>query len=288
MIPIPQYPLYSATIPLLGGSPVSYYLNEETGWGLDVKELDSSYENANKKGILPRGLVVINPGNPTGQCLDVSNMEEIVDFCKRRNVVLFADEVYQENIYIDSKRPFTSFKKVVKKMGSNYENVELVSFHSVSKGVIGECGKRGGYFELSGFSPQVVEQIYKIASINLCPNVPGQIIMGLSVNPPKENEPSFGLWRKETREIYDSLRRRAEKVVSTLNKLQGISCNPVEGALYAFPSIKLSQKAIDAAAKAGKNPDLFYTIQLLENTGVVTVPGSGFGQIGRASCRERV
>ena len=186
MIPNPQYPLYSATIPLLGGSPISYYLNEETGWGLDVKELDSSFEASQKKGISARGLVVINPGNPTGQCLDVENMEEIVDFCQRRNVVLFADEVYQENIYNDKKRPFSSFKKVVKNMGSKYDSVELVSFHSVSKGVTGECGKRGGYFELQGIDEAVKEQIYKIASINLCPNVPGQIIMGLMVKKKKK------------------------------------------------------------------------------------------------------
>jgi alanine transaminase len=62
-------------------------------------------------------------------------------------------------------------------MGSDYANQELFSFHSISKGVVGECGRRGGYFECTNISPDVVAQIYKIASISLCPNVQGQILV---------------------------------------------------------------------------------------------------------------
>ena len=275
MIPIPQYPLYSAGIPLFGGSQVNYFLDEEEGWGLNVQELQRSYEKAIKGGVTPRGLVVINPGNPTGQVLDVPNMKDIVKFCEEKNVVLLADEVYQENIYSEAKKPFTSFKKVVCDMGAK---VQLVSFHSISKGVTGECGKRGGYYELLNFDKPVVEQIYKLASISLCPNVPGQILLSMMINPPKPSGPSYKRYKEETEGIYESLRRRAKKVADTFSKLDGISCNPAEGAMYAFPKISLPEKAVNAAKEAKKSPDLFYTINLLENTGVCVVPGSGFGQ----------
>ncbi len=85
------------------------------------------------QGVHVRGLVVINPGNPTGQVLSEANMKEVVQFCADNDIVLLADEVYQTNIY--AKTPFTSFKKVVAQSKSP---VELVSFHSVSKGFLGE------------------------------------------------------------------------------------------------------------------------------------------------------
>jgi len=139
MIPIPQYPLYSASIPLFGGSQLNYYLDEEKEWGLEVSSLQRVYDDAKKKSITPRALVIINPGNPTGSCLEVANMREILEFCHKNKVLLMADEVYQANSYV---KPFTSFKKVLRQMGKQYETLELVSFHSVSKGGIGECGKR--------------------------------------------------------------------------------------------------------------------------------------------------
>jgi aspartate/methionine/tyrosine aminotransferase len=95
-----------------------------------------------KKNIDVRALCIINPGNPTGQTLSFDAMKSIIEFCKKENVVLMADEVYQANIYTHDL-PFHSFKKVLKSMGKAYDDVELISFHSVSKGTIGECGRRG-------------------------------------------------------------------------------------------------------------------------------------------------
>lgn len=132
-----------------------------------------------------------------------------MDFCFRKHIVLMADEVYQENVYVKDK-PFVSFKKVLFEMGSKYsDNLELASFHSVSKGFIGECGKRGGYMELVNFDADVKAEVYKLASIGLCPNTIGQLVVDLMVNPPKEGEESYPLYKKERDAIYDSLRRRA-------------------------------------------------------------------------------
>ncbi len=277
MIPIPQYPLYSATIPLLGGKQVPYYLDEANNWTMRVSELEQAMTRAREQGVHPRGLVVINPGNPTGQCLEHRDMEAILDFAARHKLVLLADEVYQDNVY--ASKPFLSFKKVLHGMGTQHRhNVELLSFHSVSKGMLGECGKRGGYLEMTNIDPAVVEQYYKLSSIGLCPNVTGQLVVSLMVNPPRPGEPSHTLYHQERSASYDSLKRRAELVVKQLNQLEGIQCNPAEGAMYAFPRITIPRRAVELAKAEGHAPDAWYCLQLLARTGMVVVPGSGFGQ----------
>jgi len=223
-------------------------------------------------------LAIINPGNPTGQVLPEANMREIVDFCHQNEIVLLADEVYQENIYVKKDKPFHSFKKVLSSMGSKYKDLELVSFHSVSKGFTGECGQRGGYLEAINMDPAVKAELYKLSSVELCPNTSGQMLLDLMVKPPKEGEQSYSLYIQERDTIYQSLKRRAEKLTKFLNSLEGISCNPAEGAMYAFPQIYLPIKLVEAAMKKGQKPDTFYAISLLEETGLCVVPGSGFGQ----------
>ena len=145
MVPIPQYPLYSASIALYGGELVPYYLDEEKGWALDLAEMRRSLQAARAKGICVRGLVFINPGNPTGQCLTESNLRDLISFCFENELVLMADEVYQENIY-NPRLPFISARKVLGNMPEPVKSgLELCSFHTVSKGAWGECGMRGGY-----------------------------------------------------------------------------------------------------------------------------------------------
>jgi len=277
LIPIPQYPLYSATIDLYGGQKLGYFLNEEAGWKLETPELERVIKESIKNGINPRALVVINPGNPTGNCMDRKSMEEIVDLCYRHKIVLMADEVYQDNIYRDGQE-FVSFKKVLREMGPQYQKLELVSFHSVSKGFYGECGKRGGYLEMVGFQDAIKEQVYKLASIGLCPNLVGQVVVDVMVNPPKPGDESYEQYKKEKEAILSSLKRRAQLLTTALNKLPGMSCQPAEGAMYAFPQITLSPRAVAAAAAQNRVPDAFYCKELLDQTGVCVVPGSGFGQ----------
>ncbi|XP_047180276.1 alanine aminotransferase 2-like [Vigna umbellata] len=278
LCPIPQYPLYSASIALHGGFLVPYYLDEASGWGLEIPELKKQLDVAKSKGINVRALVVINPGNPTGQVLSEENQRHIVDFCKQEGLVLLADEVYQENVYVPEKK-FHSFKKVSRSMGYGENDVTLVSFQSVSKGYHGECGKRGGYMEVTGFSAEVREQIYKMASVNLCSNISGQILASLVMSPPKVGDESYESFMAEKGNILASLARRAKTLEDAFNKLEGVTCNKAEGAMYLFPQIRLSQKAIKAAEEAKTAPDNFYCKRLLNATGVVVVPGSGFGQV---------
>ena len=140
-----------------------------------------------------RALCVINPGNPTGQCLSRRDQEDVLRLCAAEQIVLLADEVYQDHVYAEG-REFTSFRKVAHEVGL-LGKLPLVSFNSISKGAVGECGRRGGYMQLSGVDAGVAEQLLKLASINLCPNVSGQICCALMMTPPEEGDPSHALVR---------------------------------------------------------------------------------------------
>lgn len=278
LVPLPQYPLYSASIALYGGSMIGYYLDESQDWAMSLDSIKAQLKKAREEGKAVRGLVYINPGNPTGQCLAYDNLKEIVKLAHEEKLVLMADEVYQENVYQD-ERPFVATKKVMMDMGAPYSNsVELASFHTVSKGTPGECGLRGGYVELSNMHPGAMEQLYKLVSINLSPNTVGQVSMSLTVNPPQPGDESYAQYEQERKAELESLRRRAHMVTDAFNSMKGFSCKFVQGAMYAFPTITITPSAAEAAKSAGKAPDVFYCLKLLEATGISTVPGSGFGQ----------
>lgn len=277
LIPIPQYPLYSATLAEFNITQVGYFLDEDKDWGLDVNELQRSYDEASSSGIAPRAIVVINPGNPTGQVLSRNNIEAIIKFSHKNNLFILADEVYQDNVYAQGSK-FFSFKKVLMEMGEPFSSMELASFMSVSKGYMGECGLRGGYAEVLNMCPQVRAMYLKAISAMLCPTVLGQTAVACVVSPPQPGETSHTLWAKERQAVLDSLHVRAKMVADTFNSMEGFKCNPVQGAMYAFPAFELPQKAQDAAKAKGQAPDVFYAFQLLERTGICIVPGSGFGQ----------
>ncbi|XP_037050722.1 alanine aminotransferase 1 [Bradysia coprophila] len=276
MVPIPQYPLYSATIAEYGMSQIEYYLDESNKWSLDIPELERSLAEIKGK-CKPRAMVVINPGNPTGQVLTKDNIQKIIKFAYDNSLFIFADEVYQDNIY-DKDSKFHSFKKVLMEMGEPYNKMEMASFMSCSKGYMGECGIRGGYCELINLDPEVRAMFQKSLSAQLCPTTIGQAAIDCVVNPPKPGEPSYEQFIKEKTTVLQSLKDRAELVSTTLNSFEGFSCNPVMGAMYAFPQFKLPPKAIEAAKKEGKAADVFYAFRLLEATGICIVAGSGFGQ----------
>jgi glutamate--glyoxylate aminotransferase len=168
---------------------------------------------------------------------------------------------------------------VLAELGEPYKSgLELISFHTVSKGVYGECGLRGGYMEMVNIDPRTVEEVYKVSSINLSPNLPGQIAMGLMCNPPRLGDASYASFMAEKEQLLSSLKRRARLLTDAFNSMQGVTCQETEGALYSFPQITLPAGALAAAAAAGKAPDVFYCLGLLNETGLSTVPGSGFGQ----------
>uniref|UniRef100_A0A8C4NRY1 alanine transaminase n=1 Tax=Dicentrarchus labrax TaxID=13489 RepID=A0A8C4NRY1_DICLA len=273
MIPIPQYPLYSAAISELEAVRINYYLDEANCWALDIEELQRAYLTA-KEHCQPKVLCIINPGNPTGTILLIFMVETVSNL-----VTLYLLElVYQDNVY-SSDCQFHSFKKVLYEMGPEYfNNVELASFHSTSKGYTGECGFRGGYMEVLNMDTQVMAQLVKLLSVRLCPPVSGQAAMDVIVNPPREHEPSYAQFTKEKSSVLDALAHKASLTEQILNSVPGIKCNPVQGAMYAFPQIFIPPPAIQEAQSLSMAPDMLYCLKLLEETGICVVPGSGFGQ----------
>ena len=195
MIPIPQYPLYSATIKRCGGTQVNYYPDEDHDWSLNVDNLEESIQSALQDGINIKAIVVINPANPTGAILDKNSINQVVRFAEKYGIAIIADEVYQENLYGGE---FISFAKAVGK-----RDITLFSLHSVSKGFYGECGQRGGYLEVRN-PPEVnnstmtfTELLFKVSSVNLCSNSIGQSLVYLMVNPPDEKSVDFEAFLRE-------------------------------------------------------------------------------------------
>jgi aspartate/methionine/tyrosine aminotransferase len=126
---------------------------------------------------------------------------------------------------------------------------------------------------------EVIAQITKLQSISLCANLTGQAAVYCMVRPPRPGEPSYPQYAREREEVLGALRRRAALLAEGLNRIPGIHCNVVAGAMYAFPRISLP---------AGRT-DEQYCLALLEQTGVCVVPGSGFGQVpGTAHFRTTI
>ena len=267
MIPIPQYPLYSATIRKAGGTQINYYPDEENGWLISKETLKDSYDKAIKDGISVKAIVVINPGNPTGAILSKDTINDIINFSCEHNLVILADEVYQENVYGEK---FHSFASVIGK-----RKVSLLSLHSVSKGFYGECGHRGGYMEVRnppvpvGTDLTFLELIQKQASVSLCSNTIGQLMIWLMVCPPVEGSPSFELFTKEKQKILLGLEEKANLIREAFIQMKGVEIFGSTGAMYLFPKIGKLPK--------GTN-DFDYCMALLEETGLTTVNGAGFGQ----------
>ena len=132
--------------------------------------------------------------------------------------------------------------------------------------------------ELHHIDPYVQAQIYKLASSGLCSGVAGQVMTSLMVKGPEPGTESAALFEQEEDTIYSGLKRRSAALVEGLNAIDGIECQPAEGAMYAFPRIYLPDKAIAEAKAMNQSPDNLYAISLLKETGICVVPASGFGQ----------
>jgi aspartate/methionine/tyrosine aminotransferase len=184
--------------------------------------------------------------------------------------------VYQENIYLQGDR-FMSFARVMVEKGER--DVSLFSFHSVSKGFLGECGQRGGYMELRNIPADVVAQVTKLQSVALCANLTGQVATYCMVRPPQPGEASYPRYVQERDRVLGELRERAILLAEGLNRIPGIQSNVVAGAMYAFPRITLPPGRTDED----------YCLALLEETGICVVPGTGFGQVpGTAHFRNTI
>eukprot|EP01053_Blabericola_migrator_P000014 Blabericola_migrator_1__13@NODE_1004_length_5726_cov_209_116982_g158_i3_p2_GENE_NODE_1004_length_5726_cov_209_116982_g158_i3NODE_1004_length_5726_cov_209_116982_g158_i3_p2_ORF_typecomplete_len557_score99_13Aminotran_1_2/PF00155_21/6_3e69DegT_DnrJ_EryC1/PF01041_17/1_1e06OKR_DC_1/PF01276_20/0_08_NODE_1004_length_5726_cov_209_116982_g158_i339245594 len=275
LLPMPQYPLYAASMTRLNGTPVFYELDEEDNWGLDESVLKRQYHKAIEDGIDVKILVVINPGNPVPTFLSRDQIRRVLEFAQEHHLLVIADEVYQENIYKPEQRQFVSFRRV---LIEERFRTQLASIHSCSKGFYGECGMRGGVCVLDNVDDESFTIIYKLRSVDLCSNTIGQVCMTTILNPPRPGDESYDLYIKEKTETLDEMKQKAEIIGDFMNTLTGVTCVRIDAGMYVFPKINMPVKALEAAAAENIAPDLMYSLQLLEATGIATTPGSGFGQ----------
>ena len=163
--------------------------------------------------------------------------------------------------------------------------IPLFSFHSVSKGFMGECGHRGGYLELRNIPEDVMTQFIKLQSISLCSNTVGQLTTYLVLTPPKKGDESYNQFINEKTGILNDLKTKAEILGKGLNEIQGLSCDIPTGAMYAFVKMELphtkdvSKMSETERLEYDAKRDNDYCLALLEETGICVVPGSGFGQL---------
>ncbi len=267
MIPIPQYPLYSATIKKAGGVQVNYYPEEEAGWTLEKSMLEASFQEATRQGVNVKAMVVINPCNPTGAVLPEQSVMDVVDFAEEHGLAIIADEVYQHNLY---GATFVSFASAV-----GGREVPLFSLHSTSKGFYGECGQRGGYLEvrnvprIRGTDLSFTDVLLKQASVSLCSNTAGQVLTFLMVSPPKEGSEPYDQFVRERDAVLSGLYAKATMIREAFKQMDGVQCFGRTGAMYLFPRLDKLPPGTD---------DFDYCMSLLESTGLCTVNGSGFGQ----------
>uniref|UniRef100_A0AAY5E7U6 alanine transaminase n=1 Tax=Electrophorus electricus TaxID=8005 RepID=A0AAY5E7U6_ELEEL len=239
LTPEPSYNGFKFALAAQGALVVPYYLREEQGWAVQLDELHRAVLTA--KGYCNlMALYVINPGNPTGHVQTKDSIKDVIRFAAEERLIIMADEVYQ-SCMIGEGMEFCSYKRALMEMGAPYSNmVELASINSISKGLMGECGLRGGYVELVNFDPSMKQNIFKLFSAMPCASLMGQIALHVMVDPPRPGQPSYPL--------YTNVRLEGFSLVLTLgvlNSLPAITWQPVMGGMFAFPRVSFSQAAIN-------------------------------------------
>ncbi|KAL7875599.1 hypothetical protein AOLI_G00105620 [Acnodon oligacanthus] len=277
LIPVPSYCRFKMALIIQGGVAVPYYLCEEEGWTVQVKELQRALHTA-RGHCNPMVLYIINPGNPSGHVQSKASIEEVIRFAAEERLFLIADEVYQ-SIICGNGREFYSYKKVLSEMGPPYSNnVELASVHSISKGAMGECGLRTGYVELVNIDPEVMRYAKSLFALYLCTPVVGQIALDVMADPPQPGQPSYALYAQQVQSFQRMLMNNVQRTLEVLIGLPGITCQPIMGGIFAFARLHLSQAAIKHAKEKKLEPDLLYCMRLMEDMGLCVSPGCRFGQ----------
>ncbi|HCH31884.1 MAG TPA: aminotransferase [Oceanospirillaceae bacterium] len=247
LIPAPDYPLWTAATSLSGGSPVHYRCDEENGWQPDLEDMEAKINDRT------RGIVVINPNNPTGAVYSEATLLAIIELARRHKLIIFADEIYDKILYEDAK--FTP-------MASLADDVFFMSFNGLSK-TYRAAGFRSGWVVLSGakhIAKDYIQGLDMLASMRLCSNVPSQYAI----------QTALGGYQSIKELIVDGgrLKRQRDMAWQMLDALPGVSCHKPEGALYLF--VKL-----DAEIYPIENDEKF-AFDLLSQQKVLVVQGSGF------------
>ncbi len=247
LMPAPDYPLWTAAVSLSGGTPVHYLCDEANGWMPDLADMRAK--------ITPRtkGIVVINPNNPTGALYSDELLLEIVAIAREHGLVILADEVYDKVLYDDVKHTA---------IGSLSEDVLTLTFNSLSKSYR-SCGYRAGWMIVSGDkkpATDYIEGLNMLTNMRLCANVPGQWAI----------QTALGGYQSINELIAPGgrLRRQRDLAYELITAIPGVTCVKPSAALYMFPRL-------DPAIYPIKDDRQFF-LELLQETRVMLVQGTGF------------
>jgi len=243
LVPGPAYPPYISYVKFFGGNPVSYKTSEDNAWQPDIDDIRSKITSKT------RGIVVINPNNPTGAFYNEKAVKQIVDLAGENNLFLISDEIYDGIVY---KEKFVSTSHIAK-------DVPVVGLNGFSKTYL-ITGWRLGYMyfhDHDGKLEELKEGVEKQARIRLCANTPVQKAGVAALKGPQGH----------IAEMVKKLRERRDYSWKRLNEIDGISCTKPEGAFYIFPKVEVGSKW---------KTDEEFARQLLEKTGILVVHGSGF------------
>jgi alanine-synthesizing transaminase len=243
LTPIPSYPVYLAVINKIGASLNQYLTSEENGWQPDLEDIR---KKINKK---TKGIVLINPNNPTGSLYDRKTLEEIIDLANEHSLVIFADEIYNKLLFDGEKHT---------PLASLTNDIPIVTFNGLSKNYI--CpGWRVGWSVFTGPKDEIEEYkegVFKMARARLSAPGPFQYAVKPALEGPQDH----------IIEMNSKLQQRRDLLHKRLNEIKGFSCAKPKGAFYAFPKFDL-----------GVKDDKKFVLDLLYKKQILTVFGTGFG-----------
>ncbi|MFP5398372.1 MAG: pyridoxal phosphate-dependent aminotransferase [Gammaproteobacteria bacterium] len=247
LVPAPDYPLWTAAVSLSGGRPVHYLCDEGAGWLPDLDDM--------RRKITPntRGIVVINPNNPTGALYPPELLKEIVEIARAHQLIVFADEIYDKTLYDGN---------VHTSVASLADDVLCVTFNGLSKNYR-SCGYRAGWMIVSGdkrHAKDYIEGLNMLASMRLCANTPGQLAI----------QTALGGYQsiKDLVAPGGRLTRQRDLACELLGQIPGVSVVKPKAALYMFPRLDPRVYPI--------TDDQQFAYDLLADEKVLIVQGSGF------------
>jgi alanine-synthesizing transaminase len=247
LVPAPDYPLWTASVALSGGTPVHYLCDEQSGWYPDIADI--------RRKITPntKAIVVINPNNPTGALYPESVLREIVEVARQHQLIVFADEIYDKTLY--DGETHTSIASLA-------DDVLFVTYNGLSKNYR-SCGYRAGWMVVSGAKAHArdyIEGLNMLASMRLCSNTPGQLAI----------QTALGGYQsiKDLVAPGGRLCRQRDLAYELLSQIPGVSVVKPKAALYMFP--KLDPKIYPI------QDDQQFAYDLLATEKVLIVQGTGF------------
>ena len=247
LLPAPDYPLWTASTSLSGGTPVHYLCDEANGWMPNLDDIRAK--------ITPRtkGIVVINPNNPTGALYSDELLKSIVGIAREHGLVIFADEVYDKVLYDGAKHTA---------IASLSTDVLTLTFNSLSKSYR-SCGYRAGWLVVSGdkrSAQDYIEGLNMLSNMRLCANVPGQWAI----------QTALGGYQSINDLVNEGgrLRRQRDLAYELITAIPGVSCVKPTAALYMFPKLDPEVYPVE--------DDRQFFLELLKETRVMLVQGTGF------------